>query len=65
MHKDVGAMKEDMAAVKVDLAAHIRRTALLESELKFVHQHIMMVKGIGAFLGVLAVLAGIYRAFAV
>lgn len=63
MHKNIGVMREDIAEIKADLNLHMKRTAQLETELKYVHKHITMVQGVGAFLGVIAAVAAIYKNF--
>lgn len=43
-----------------NLKEHMRRTEILESELRPVKTHINMVQGVGAFIATLALLATIY-----
>lgn len=50
VHKDMNVVVADIAAIKVDLKDHMRRTALLEAELKFIRKQIYMAQGASAFL---------------
>lgn len=62
---DIRMDSVDQTLVKHDmnLQEHMRRTAMLEEELKPVRRHVYMVQGVGAFLGLLAIAATIYLAF--
>lgn len=42
------------------LDEHIRRTALLERQMEPVRKHVHMVQGVGAFIGLLALVATIW-----
>lgn len=44
------------------LEYHIKRTNLLEDEIKPIREHVIFIRGLIKFLGVLALLAGIYKA---
>ena len=47
---------------EASLAEHIRRTELIEEELKPIRRHVYAIQGVGALLGVLALFASIYAA---
>lgn len=55
----LGQINVTLAAQHVSLKEHIRRTALLEQEMKPVKKHVYMVNGALKLLGVLALLATI------
>lgn len=55
----LGSIDVTLAAQHVQLKEHIRRTALLEAELKPVKKHVDMVNGVMKFLTALGVIAGI------
>jgi len=44
-----------------NLREHMRRTELLEEQMKPVSRHVTMVKGVMLFITMLATVAGIYR----
>lgn len=52
-----------LVLINANLAEHMRRTALIEEELKPVKDHVSMVRGVGAFLGILALVATVVAAF--
>ena len=53
-----------LAAQHVSIAEHIRRTNLLENDLKPVKRHVTMVEGVLKFLGALAMIAGLIEVIA-
>jgi hypothetical protein len=55
----------DLTLVRHDenLKTHMHRTELLEEELKPVRKHVYMVQGVGAFIGLLALLATVFMVF--
>lgn len=55
-------MNSTLASQHVSLEDHIRRTNILESEIKPLKKRVNMVDGVLRFLGVIAILAGIYQA---
>lgn len=55
-------MNETLVRHDVNLANHMRRTELLEEALKPVIKHVDAVKGVGAFIGLVAVLVAIWEA---
>ena len=60
---DLSDIKEIQVKHEANLQEHMRRTVILEKEMRPMVKHVMMVKGAGAFIGLLAVIAGIYRSF--
>jgi len=59
----IGSIDATLAAQHVSLKEHIRRTALLEAEIKPVKRHVDMVNGALKLLGLISLLLGIYEAF--
>lgn len=53
----------DISAIKVDLAHHIKRSDSHEEEILRLNKVLYMIYGIGAFIGGVGVLAGIYGIF--
>lgn len=58
MHKDMGVLKSDVAAIKVDVKEHVRRTNILETRTEFALKHIYYVYG---GWSVITLLAGILK----
>ena len=65
MQKELTEIKVHLAEIKVDLKHHIKRTELLEGEVREwrrdmdpVKKHVTVVSGIGKLLGILAMVAG-------
>ena len=65
MQKDIEQIKVDMAEIKVDLKHHIKRTELLEDEvrawrndLKPVQKHVTIINGLGHILLWAAAISG-------
>lgn len=65
MEKDITEIKVHLAEIKIDLKHHMKRTELLEDEVREwrkdiepVQEHITVVTGIGRLLGLLAIIAG-------
>ena len=56
-HVDITLIKQE-----AQLAEHIRRTNILEQKLEPVEKHVTMVNGVLKFIGLLAVIAGIWQA---
>ena len=58
---------DDIHEVQIKQAAsldeHIRRTELLEDQLEPIRKHVHMVQGVGAFIGLLALVATILAVF--
>jgi hypothetical protein len=48
---------------QASLDEHIRRTAILEKQISPIQKHVHMVQGVGAFLGVMALIATIVAVF--
>ena len=63
VHKDVGHIREDIGEIKGDLRTHIKRTDMLESEVKWIHRQVWLVHGALGLVSLVAILAAIYRNF--
>ncbi len=62
-HQGVIETKADIKYIKEDLKEHMRRTAVLETELKFIHGKVNMARGAIAVLAVLLSIAGVLSRF--
>lgn len=58
----ISSIDGTLIAQHVSLADHIRRTELLEAQLKPVERHVVMVHGAFKLIGILALLGGILGA---
>lgn len=58
----IGAVDSTLSAQHVSLTEHIRRTELLEAEVKPIKRSVAMMEGALKLLGVLAVIFEIYKA---
>ncbi len=58
----LGSIDSTLAAQHVSLEDHIRRTALLEAELKPIKKHVDMVNGAMKFLAAIALILSILAA---
>ena len=63
--KDVAAIKAHQMEIKDDLKLHMKRTAQVETELKYLHRQINLAHGAIAFITIIGVLAGIVKTFSV
>lgn len=63
--EDIGDIKITLAKQHVTLDEHIRRTEILEEEMKPVKKHVYMVDGALKALGILGILAGILEAISI
>lgn len=61
IHKDLAVVKADIAALKADMRTHIKRTDILETEVKYARRHVYMVQGAVALLSVIATIVSIYK----
>jgi hypothetical protein len=61
LHKDMGIVKSEVSAIKVDLKEHMRRTALLEASLEKVKIDVTLAKGAIGLLGVLATIVSVLK----
>ena len=55
----LGSIDSTLAAQQVSLDEHIRRTEILESDIKPVKKHVNMIEGAIKFIGLLAMFAAI------
>ncbi len=60
-HSKLSVITADIAAIKADLAEHIKRTHQNEIKIEYLQKNLHWVQGIVAFLGLLGTLAGIWR----
>jgi len=60
LDKRVDSIDITLARQEVSLAEHIRRTNILEEKLEPVEKHVTMLNGVMKFLGISALIAGIY-----
>lgn len=59
---DVGEIKVVQAAQHVTLQEHIRRTELLEEDIKPIKRHVWMIEGAVKLIGLIGIFAGIFEA---
>jgi hypothetical protein len=59
----LGSIDVTLGAQHVSLKEHIRRTALIESELLPIKKHVNMIQGAIALITVLATIAGLVKIF--
>jgi hypothetical protein len=59
LHRSMGSVTANLAEVKADLREHMKRTAMLESEIKWIHRQIWIAHGAIALLGILGTLVGV------
>lgn len=62
MIKAQAVIQADQASMKTDLREHMRRTATLETEVKFLHKQVNIAHGAIGLITLLGVIASIYRA---
>jgi len=60
----LNSIDKTLASQHVSIAEHIRRTNILENDLKPVKKHVIMVEGVLKFLGALAMVAGLIEVIA-
>lgn len=58
----LSAIDVTLGAQHISLKEHIRRTAILEADIRPVKRHIAMVEGVLKFMGALATIAAILEA---
>ena len=63
IHKDMSTTKSDMAYIKADLREHMKRTAQMEVEVKYLHRQVNLAHGAVALITLAGVIAGIFKAF--
>jgi hypothetical protein len=59
LHRSMGSVTANLAEVKADLREHMKRTAMLESEIKWIHRQIWIAHGAIALLGILGTFVGV------
>lgn len=59
IHEDMATIKADITAVKIDLKEHMRRTAILEGELKQVTKRVNIAHG--AIIAIPALLTFLWK----
>lgn len=50
-------LREAIARIEVNLAEHMRRTAIQEGKMESVEKHVHMVQGVIKFIGLIAVIS--------
>jgi len=65
IERTLHAIDKTLAINTEHLADHIRRTAILETELKPIAKHVEQMRGAGKLLAILALVATIISAWAV
>lgn len=61
LHKESAIIREVMAEVKADLREHMKRTAIIETELKWLHRQIWIAHGAIGLIGIIGGLAGLIK----
>ena len=65
--QDVALTRVDISEIKTDLRYHIKRTDILENQVKPVTEHVKFVKNLGKFIswsvGIFTALGGLYLAY--
>lgn len=61
INKEVGKASADISAIKTDLREHMRRTAILETEIKWLHRQVWIAHGAILFLGFLGALIALLK----
>lgn len=60
VHRGIGILGNDVAAIKVDLREHMKRTAMLETEMKWIHKQIWIAHGAIIVVTMLGSLIGFF-----
>jgi hypothetical protein len=63
IHKDVATLKSDTSYIKYDLREHMKRTAQMETEVKYLHRQINLAHGAIAFITIFATAISIWKHF--
>lgn len=63
IHRELSVMVSDIAAIKVDLKEHIRRTNLHEIEIKYLKKHLYYAQGAIGLIMALGTLLGVAKIF--
>lgn len=63
LNAHLSSIDSTLAAQHVSLAEHIKRTSILEEEMKPVKEHVAMVHGVLKFIGLLTGLGTLYGLF--
>lgn len=61
IHKELSIMREHMGEVRADLREHIKRTAIIETEVKFLHKQIWLAHGALALLTLVGTVIVVYK----
>lgn len=61
--EEIGTVKVTLASQHEVLAEHVRRTNLLEEEIRPIKKHVHMIEGAIKFIGLVGMIAGIVEAF--
>lgn len=63
IHERLTSIDKTLVRQEGHLAEHIRRTALLEDEIKPIKKHVGHVEGAIKLIGLLSIIAGLLKAF--
>lgn len=63
LHKEVAIVRENQAGMSADLKEHMKRTAIVETEVKYLHKQASIAQGAIAFISLLAILVSLYKSF--
>ncbi len=61
LHKESAIIRETMAEVKADLREHMKRTAIIETELKWLHRQVWIAHGAIGLIGIIGGLTGLIK----
>jgi archaellum component FlaC len=59
VHERINSIDVTLAGQHVSLVEHIRRTTILEDQIKPIQSHVAMVSGVLKFIGIIAMIAAI------
>lgn len=63
MHKELAIVRENQAGMSADLKEHMKRTAIIETEVKYLHKQTNIAQGAIALVSLAAVLISLYKSF--
>jgi len=61
LHKELAIIREHMGEVRTDLRVHIKRTAIIETELKFIHRQVWLAHGAIGLLALLGTVLTVWK----
>jgi hypothetical protein len=60
--KQMAVMNASIARIEVDVANHIKRTNIIETEVKYLHRQINIAQGAIALISLIAIIVSILKA---